>query len=352
MIELRMASVALALAATLPALPVAAFAAEEAASATAACDPVGGIEPVCGQRGPEDLVTIEGTPWVIASSLEGNGLVLIDNDSRAIRVISSFDGRASRHDRERFGDCPGPLAPTTQAPFKSHGLSIRQTGDGSHELMVVGHGLREAIEVFSIDTNADTPILVWRGCVPAPGKADLNSLTAFPDGSFYTTSFMDRQSSQEDMLAVIASDEPFGGLWHWAPGEGWTSIDIGPVAGPNGIDLSPDGKWLFVALWGDHALMRLGLDPDDAQRATVALGFQPDNIRFASEGSLYVAGQGEGTSNVARVDPATLVVSRILERKDDSHFGHATIAIPVDDELWLGSYQGNRIAIVRESQGD
>ena len=44
------------------------------APAAAACDPEGGVQFVCNQSGPEDLVAVPRSPWVLASSYpEGEG---------------------------------------------------------------------------------------------------------------------------------------------------------------------------------------------------------------------------------------------------------------------------------------
>ena len=41
--------------------------------AAAECDARGGVQFVCDQSGPEDLVAVPGSPWVVASSYpEGN----------------------------------------------------------------------------------------------------------------------------------------------------------------------------------------------------------------------------------------------------------------------------------------
>jgi hypothetical protein len=52
------------------------------------------------------------------------------------------------------------------------------------------------------------------------------------------------------------------------------------------------------------------------------------------------------TSRVVRIDPKTLAVRDVLTRPDDATFAGNTTAIEVGKNLWLGSYRGNRIAIV------
>ena len=49
------------------------------------------------------------------------------------------------------------------------------------------------------------------------------------------------------------------------------------------------------------------------------------------------------TTNVAAIDPETLEFSRILVQPAVPGFIAATTAIQIGDELWLGSYRGDRL---------
>jgi hypothetical protein len=47
------------------------------------------------------------------------------------------------------------------------------------------------------------------------------------------------------------------------------------------------------------------------------------------------------------IDPETLAVETIYSQADMPGFGGGTVALEVGDELWIGSFRGDRIAIVR-----
>ena len=47
-----------------------------------------------------------------------------------------------------------------------------------------------------------------------------------------------------------------------------------------------------------------------------------------------------------KVDPKTLRVREIVRHADTPAFGAGTVAVEVGKELWVGSFRGNRIAIV------
>ena len=52
-----------------------------------------------------------------------------------------------------------------------------------YKLFVVGHGARESIEVFRVDTAPAMPAVTWIGCVIAPDPIGLNSVRGLPDGA-------------------------------------------------------------------------------------------------------------------------------------------------------------------------
>lgn len=60
------------------------------ATPVASCAPVGPVKFVCGQAGPEDLVAVPNTRWLIASAFGGDGgLFLIDTRAASSTKISA-----------------------------------------------------------------------------------------------------------------------------------------------------------------------------------------------------------------------------------------------------------------------
>jgi DNA-binding beta-propeller fold protein YncE len=90
--------------------------------------------------------------------------------------------------------------------------------------------------------------------------------------------------------------------------------------------------------------MRLSRGGGTVRRDVVPLGFRVDNLRWAPDGKLFAAGQGDKTSNVVKVDPKTLAVREVITQPDSGGFGSASAAIQVGNEIWVGSYRSNRIA--------
>ena len=113
------------------------------------CDPIGGVRFVCGQSGPEDLVVVPRTHWLVASALAGEGgIYLIDTRQGSSTRIFPNDKATDRLDRNTYGACPGPPAGDERSTFRTHGLYLKAGRRSRHTLYAVHHGGRESIEVF------------------------------------------------------------------------------------------------------------------------------------------------------------------------------------------------------------
>ena len=304
----------------------------------AQCDPDGGVEFVCGPVNPEDLAAVPESPWVVVSSMADEGrLYATDARDGTSRPIYPAATSAPRHDTAAYGACPGP----DTSGFRPHGLGLRPGGDGLHTLYVVRHGAREAVEVFELDARGAEPAVTWVGCAVAPDGVGLNSVSALPDGGFVATNFQ----------------RSAGELWEWRPGAGWTEVPGSATAGPNGVEASPDGRWLYVGGWGTRSLIRLSRGRTPPVVDAVEVGFHVDNVHWAPDGTLLAAGHagsgpdsifaclGEGacggvTSRVAKILPDSLATEEIVRYPSNEHVVLGTAAVQVGDEIWVGGVGG------------
>jgi hypothetical protein len=85
-------------------------------------------------------------------------------------------------------------------------------------------------------------------------------------------------------------------------------------------------------------------------RDEVPLGFRVDNIHWARDGSLVAVGQGTGVDAqhwfVVKIDPQTLAVREVLSRADTDGFNAGTAAAEIGNGWWVGSFRGDRVAIL------
>lgn len=313
------------------------------------CGPAGAVRFVCGQSGAEDLVAVPGTSWVMVSGMAMNGGVrIVDARTRESTTLFPSATAQERPDRTSYAACPGPLDAFGRAAFKAHGLSLLPAGRGRFTLFVVHHGSRESIEVFELDVRPPMPFLTWTGCVVAPDPIGLNSVVGLSDGGFVTTNFQPRNADAA-ARARMMEGEKNGELWEWHAASGWQKIPGSESAGANGVEMSKDGRWLYLAQWGSQSVTRLPRGQTGGKADSVALGFRVDNLRWAPDGTLLGAGQGGAAPNqasvVVRIDPQSLKVTELLRQPYGDVFSLGTGAIQIGTDLWVGSVRGDRIGI-------
>jgi sugar lactone lactonase YvrE len=306
------------------------------------CTPADNV--ICNQQAPEDLVAL-GPQWVVAGAYSGTGgIALIRVSDRASHTAYPSPSAVNRPDKRTYPDCPGPPG-EGGAEFQTHGVYVAP-GDGPvHKLFVVAHGARESIEVFEVDTRPAMPAVAWLGCVVAPDPIGLNSVRGLPDGGFITTNFLPRGGTREATQRMMGGERN-GELWEWHTASGWQKVPGSEAAGANGVELSDDGKTLYVAEWGSQSFFRVSRGTAPPTRDEVSLGFRVDNIHWARDGSLFAVGQAAQSWKAVKINPRTLAVREVLTQADTPEFGAGTAVVEVGDKLWAGSYRGNRIVIL------
>jgi sugar lactone lactonase YvrE len=241
--------------------------------------------------------------------------------------------------------CPGPPDAAFKAKFLTHGLYLQEGRNSVHRLYVVVHGGREAVEVFELDARSHPPTLTWIGCVVAPDPIGLNSVRALPEGGFIATNFLPRNQP----MAALQKGAVNGELWEWHTASGWQKVPGSEASGANGLEMSDDGKTLYVAAWGSQSFFRLSRGGAKPDRQEVPLGFRVDNIRWARDGSILAAGQGGTaptfTTQIVKIDPQTLRVTEVVNRPPVGPFNAGTVAVEIGNQYWVGSFRGDRVAV-------
>jgi hypothetical protein len=325
----------------------------------AGCDPEGKVKYICGVIAPEDLIAVPRSEWVIASGYTAGGAIhLINTRDYSTRQMFPTASPRLRPDTKVYAMCPGPLDPAEKEKFSAHGLNLRPGAEGVHTVYVVHHGFRESVEIFEIDIKPSTPTFSWIGCVVAPETVSMNSVSPVPDGGFVVTNIVRR--NLPDVQERMRNGGNTGELWEWHPKGGWKMVPESESPAPNGIEASKDGKWYYVNLWSVGKVMRLSRGQTPAKKDLVDVDFHPDNIRWQADGSLYTAGQGaptpqriseclnkfcaDATTNVARIDPQTLKVQRIVRDSNKEQFISSTTGLQIGKEIWIGTSHSDRIA--------
>ncbi len=318
------------------------------------CGPDGDVRFICGFSNPEDLVAVPRSDWVVVSGMDGGGVHVVSTISLKPAKVFPSSAALQRHDRQRFPSCPGPLDAARLDTFDAHGLAIHAGSGRTHTLYAVHHASRESIEVFDLDAAASPPVAAWIGCLVAPPSVVFNSVTPLPDGGLAATEF------RKAGVPLGRRGTPTGVVWEWRSTSGWTTVPGSESEGPNGIEASPDGQWLYVNLWLARKVMRLSRGRTPVVTEFLDLSFGPDNLRMQADGTLLAAGHGgpnvervrecvrklcdDVTSNVARIDPVAWRAEHLITYPFNEHFLSATAALQVGHEIWIGALVGDRLA--------
>ncbi len=302
------------------------------------CAAADGLTPVCGFTNPEDLVRID-DEWMLVSEMSqtgSGGEITAYRPSDDKRVRLHFEGES----------------------FLPHGIDLSL--DGSR-LAVVDHGEGETIEEFAVSRDdAGVPTLSHLRSLSIPEEfdANINDVAYTPTGFVFTK--MMSANALKGSLGIATGSET-GQLFVWNEDGGFAAVNGTGGVGPNGVASAADGGRFYMSEWGESRVVAFA--PDGSARAESGpLGFSPDNLTWAPDGSLLVAGQiaspieatacfeipagttcGLGTG-VARLDPATLEITPVLIHHPATVAGGASVALEHGGKIWIGTFGGDRLA--------
>jgi hypothetical protein len=257
------------------------------------CDPSGEYAFVCGPKNAEDLVHVPDTKWIISSGMGPDAAIYLINSQQKIWTeLYPADAPRAQQDMENYGACPGSPDPNH---FVTHGLNIRPGADGHSTLYVVGHGGREAIEVFDVDANGEMPYA--------------NGIEVSADGrEFYVASsglFTVAAYSNSNPARQLRSSKPFAFV-------------------PDNLHMGSDGM-----------LLTAGLNIVDPVCGDVPQSDEFDLEKFASCPRPFT---------VLAIDPQSMQGKTLASGSAYEHFSNITMALSVGGELWIGTFEGDRIA--------
>lgn len=317
------------------------------------CEPMAGMTPYCGFKNPEDLVKIPGADLLIVSEM---GEFMADSPG----ALSLLDLATGTRKTPRIfwtgedaswgeAECPAP----DRAAFSPHGIDLTIRDDGAVALLVVNHGKRESVEFFEVAPSGD---LAWRGCARPPEDPFINDVAARHDGGFYTTQMWNKSRSFEAIAADLLARKPSGWVWAWSPAGGFSRVPNTEDLMPNGIAISADNATLFVNAYMGSTTF--AVDLDSGERTGSLSVRQPDNVTVDDDGALWIASHqhdpiGQACTQVTAgpcllpfqvvtAAPDTLD-SRVVVDHDGAPMGYSTVALRVDEHLYLGSAHGDRI---------
>jgi hypothetical protein len=251
---------------------------------------------------------------------------------------------------------PG-CAPPDATGFSGHGIAARPVDDdGITRVAVVAHGARETLELFDLSGRGRDAQLTWAGCIPLPRDTAGNDVSFHPDGRVFVTNYIPTVHGVRAWLSLRRGlrGEPTGDVIVWSSAAGWSHLPGTEAAIPNGIAVSPDGLWLFVAENGAGRIARYAVDgPRVRGRRERLLGGAPDNLSWSARGTLLAAvmdTSAAGAWRLTEIDPATLE-SRDLFRHEGARIAAVASAAETPTRVVVGTFVEDRVAVLPPTVG-
>jgi len=337
--------------------------------------PAGVLGSVCGFENPEDVAWVPAARLLLVSQMRHPGDAMGGSLSALTlgpagepiapprRLWPPSDAAA---DGEREAPAPSGnstcTAPPGAAGFSPHGLAAGAPGPGGEiPVAVLGHGVREAVELFALRGAGEAATLRWKGCVRLPANATGNDVWLGEDGALWVTNYQPAVGGLRGFYYTIVGGLglPTGEVLRWRSSR-WESIPGTRGANPNGLVLMPGGETLAVAFTGAGSVGLRPLAPEAGSPRDIEIDGHPDNLALSSRTTLLALVHTSGLASLRcrlgarpctspgkliEIDPATGVASERFSH-DGSRIGGLSSVTEVGDRLYFGAVYDDRIGVV------
>ncbi len=316
---------------------------QDAGVASADCVNEQGLTYICDLVVPEEVVTLGSTGLVLVSGHRAPGnMYLIDPADGVPSELIHSAAFSQQHDAEMFPGCPGPL---NLESFDVHGISPAEIAPRRFSLYTTSHGEREAIEIYELDLSGASPSLAWTGCVLLDQGGYHNAVIRLGNGGFVATYMRDQGVSNAD----VQPGQITGHLIEWQPGGEPQTLAGTEMSLPNGIEVSADERFLYVAASGTNEIVRFDRSQMPMAIGRAPLPIRPDNFRWDTDGNLTSAGAvpadpgcaGPGCTTAGwsaiAIDAQTFDVTVLGGADADAAMQRVSAAIRLNGEVWVAS---------------
>ena len=312
------------------------------------------ISVICGVSNPEDIVVTPDNKYLLISEFGGirpydstksGGFALLRlSDNKIITPKISFGKNIWGEDSCKQNEIFGP-----------HGIDLVQRLDGSYQLGVINHYPDETIEMFELvqKSEQDTWSLVWKGCIEVPEKYYLNDVALKKDGTFYVSHMYSRDITMTKWLITALFKKDSGVILEWNKNS-FIEIPNSEGSGPNGIAFNESTNNLFISYNQGDRVVKFGLS-DNKKLQTFKVE-SPDNI-YINKDSVWLTSldfQPNDAGDCIKRPACSLPFSIyeidretfVLKNENSFNktvFGLPTIAVPIENTIFMGSFHSDRL---------
>ncbi len=303
-----------------------------------------------GPVGSEDLTVDRGAGLAYISS----------TDRRAAVMGNPRPGAIYSYDLNAESAAPINLTADADTSFQPHGLSLWIAPDGRRVLYVINHpapGTRpyaHSVEVFEVVASG----LRHRSTIIDARLVMPNDLVAVDEDRFYLTNTHRNPPGRMQTIETYLRLRGANVLYY---GRSGFEVAADDLILPNGINVSRDGKTIYVASMTMQEVLIYDRDPATGAlqlRGGIPVGSGLDNIDVDDDGSLWIGAHPNLLAVPAlRDDPKAIAPSQALrvalsggEAKVEEVYldrgeqiSAASVAVHSGDRLLLGQIFGNGI---------
>lgn len=320
---------------------------------------------VCGMQSPEDIAVVPGGDYLLLSELGDMGahpgrILLFNVHDESWQPIYSPDAHLAPAELQGDASCTTPPA-NEMSPHGTHLLTLE---DGTVRYLLVNHGDREAIELFNVEINKDgLPHLHWQGCVFPAGNTLINDVVGLANGDVvYTRMFRPDDFGNQQMGMLFKAQT--GDVWRWNQQTGVRLLPGTEGSLTNGIEISANERHVFINQYMNQEIHKYDLHQEKV--VAVAAVANADNSAWAPNGDLWLATHSANPVSllscyrnpdttcgmafeIIALNPDTMATQSVFKHQG-APMGAATVARYNGDKVYLGSFLGDRLAIVPLSE--
>jgi len=260
----------------------------------------GACRTVSGLIGAEDITVHPGTGIAYMSAC----------DRRAVNQGRAGRGAVYAYDLKKKNPPLVNLTPDAEADFQPHGISLYVNDRGPDALFVINHqGGRHRIDIYTIQGGA----LRLRRTLSDPMLVSPNDLVAVGPNQCYVT------NDHRHVTGVARMIEEYGrrrlANVVFFDGKQFAEVVSG-IGYANGINVSHDGRTLYLAATTEQALHIYFRDPETnalTLQEKLPLETGVDNIEIDQEGGLWIGAHPKLLTFMKHAqDPSRISPSQVL----------------------------------------
>ncbi len=299
---------------------------------------------------PGECRAIPGLPGSEDITIHPNGTIAyISSDDRRSRSDGNpLPGAIYRYDLEGPLRIPVNLTPDADIEFRPHGISLYVDQSGRETLFVVNHpatgsgAVRHTVEIFDVVAGE----LQHRETVTSPMLISPNDILGVDHERFYVTNDQGSEPGWRQQVEAYLR-LPWSNVVYF-DGNAFQEA-AARLSFANGINMSPDGLWVYVAEVSHGRVQEYSRDIASGaltHQRTLSLGFGVDNIEVDPDsGDLWIGGHVKLLTFVRHAADTNVLapsqVSRVQFNGSDYTRDPAVSTIFMDDgELLSGSSVG------------